>query len=92
MVNLVKLYGNKVELPYHRLAYPITPPPPKIQAGLESYDALRLDLALQSLPTSQRKQTVQFLRRLGRALHDLWRRHQAQWPHLHPLRSRLHAA
>ncbi|HEX7928424.1 MAG TPA: AAA family ATPase, partial [bacterium] len=70
MVNLVRLYGSRVELPYYRLQYPIAPLPAKLQAALEGYDNLRLDLDAQALPLAQREEVQRFLRRLGSLLRE----------------------
>jgi tetratricopeptide (TPR) repeat protein len=71
MVNLVRLYGSRVELPFYRLQYPITPPQAKIQAALEGYDSLRLDVESQALPQSQREEVTRFLRQVGAQLRQM---------------------
>jgi tetratricopeptide (TPR) repeat protein len=70
MVNLVRLNGGLVELPYHRLQYPLTPLQPKLQAALEAHDSLRLDVENQTLPQERRAEAVRFLRRVGDALRE----------------------
>jgi tetratricopeptide (TPR) repeat protein len=70
MVNLVRLYGSQVELPYFRLQYSITPLPAKLQAALEGYDSLRLDVESQALPLAQREEVIRFLRQLGALLRE----------------------
>ncbi len=68
MANLVKLTGDRAEFPFHSRQYSITPPAAKLQDGLEAYQALKLDLALQSLPLARRREVTRFLRQFGELL------------------------
>ncbi len=69
MANLVKLYGNRIELPYQSLQYSFTPPAQKLQAGLEAYQALLRDAALQRVPAAEREQIARFLYQFGYLLY-----------------------
>ncbi|MBI3992551.1 MAG: hypothetical protein HY342_04705, partial [Candidatus Lambdaproteobacteria bacterium] len=68
MANLVRLAADRVEFPFLSLSHPLTPPLAKLQAGLEAYRTIRIDLALQSLPLARRREVTDFLRQFGQML------------------------
>jgi tetratricopeptide (TPR) repeat protein len=69
MVNHLRLYGDRVELPLQPSQFSVTPPQAKLQAGLEAYQELKLNLGVQSLPIAQRQEVVRFLEQFGRLLY-----------------------
>ena len=69
MANLIKIFADRVELPFQQLQYSITPPVLKLQEGLEAYRALQSDLDLQSRPLEQRREVGRFLCRYGQLLY-----------------------
>jgi tetratricopeptide (TPR) repeat protein len=68
MANLVRLYGDRVELPFQAHQYSLTPAASKLQAGLEAFQALKLDGTLHGLPLAERQQVTRFLYQLGHLL------------------------
>lgn len=70
MAHLVRLDTDHVELPYHSLNYPISPPLANLHEGLEAYQCLREDLSLQSLPLPKRQEVTRFLQQLGMRLFE----------------------
>jgi tetratricopeptide (TPR) repeat protein len=69
MINHVQVYADRIALPHHALQFPLTPPLAKLQEALAAYQALRLDLALQSQPLVRRQEVTRFLRQFGRLLY-----------------------
>ncbi|MCZ6749897.1 MAG: hypothetical protein O7D96_11420 [SAR324 cluster bacterium] len=69
MANLVKLYGDKAELPHLSLRYPVAPPEGALLRALEAYRDLKLDFRAQSRPLGQRREVTRFLRQFGTLLH-----------------------
>ena len=68
MANLVRLYGDQVELPFQAHQYSLTPPVAKLQAGLEAFEALKRDATLHGLPLGERQQVTRYLYQLGHLL------------------------
>ncbi|HKI98303.1 MAG TPA: hypothetical protein VKB51_07505, partial [bacterium] len=68
MANLVRLYGDRVELPFQSYQYSLTPAASKLQGALEAYEALQLDGSLHGLPLSERQQVLRYLYQFGHLL------------------------
>ena len=68
MANLVRLYGDRVELPYQAHQYSLTPAASKLQAGLEAFEALQRDGTLHGLPLAERQQVTRYLYQFGHLL------------------------
>jgi hypothetical protein len=68
MANLVRLYGDRVELPFQALQYSLTPAASKLQAGLEAFEALQKDGTLHALPLSERQEVTRYLYQFGHLL------------------------
>ncbi len=56
MANLIKLQGDRAELPARSFVYSLTPPIPKLQAGLEAFEALRRGHAAHCLAPREREE------------------------------------
>jgi len=68
MANLVRLYGDQVELPFQARQYSITPPVGKLQAGLGAFEALKRDATLHGLPLAERQAVTRYLYQFGHLL------------------------
>ncbi len=68
MANLVRLDGDRVELPHLSLSYSITPPHANLQEGLAACQSLREDASYQALPLGQRREVSRFMGQFGGVL------------------------
>ena len=71
MANLIKVYGDLIEYPYHNLSFPVSPPGVEMREALAAYQELQLEPSHQSLPRERRREVTRFLRQFGQSLYQL---------------------